>query len=207
MFGMGFTEILLVAVVAIIALGPEKLPKAMVDIVRYFRAFKKTLDDAKQTIDNEMRLSELKEEALSYKNSIQKSLTNVTQQINLNEIKESANLKEIMQEKIDISPSTQESNHIKTKDAEILESHSQSQMSAQTTHPQTQNIQESTPNKIQQQVVNIPQTPKSIGFKTPKPSISTESFANSAITTGALHSSLEYLNQEENSNKQEEKDV
>ncbi len=34
MFGMGFTEILLIALVAIIALGPEKLPTTMVQIVR-----------------------------------------------------------------------------------------------------------------------------------------------------------------------------
>ena len=30
MFGMGFTEILLIALVAIIVLGPEKLPTTMV---------------------------------------------------------------------------------------------------------------------------------------------------------------------------------
>ena len=30
MFGMGITEILLIAIVAVIALGPEKLPDAMV---------------------------------------------------------------------------------------------------------------------------------------------------------------------------------
>ncbi len=32
MFGMGFTEILMIAVVAIIFLGPDKLPSAMVKL-------------------------------------------------------------------------------------------------------------------------------------------------------------------------------
>ncbi len=41
MFGMGFFELLVVLVVAIIFLGPEKFPKALVDIVKCFRAVKK----------------------------------------------------------------------------------------------------------------------------------------------------------------------
>lgn len=86
MFGMGFTEILLIAIVAIIALGPEKLPKAMVDVAKFFRAFKKTIDDAKQNIDREIKLSELKEEALSYKKSLQDDVSSISQ-INLDDIK------------------------------------------------------------------------------------------------------------------------
>lgn len=41
MFGMGFFEILVVLVVAIIFLGPEKFPQAVVDVVKFFRAVKK----------------------------------------------------------------------------------------------------------------------------------------------------------------------
>ena len=70
MFGMGFFEILVVAVVAIIFLGPEKLPKALVDTAKFFKAIKKTMDDAKESLDREVNLSKIKEEALSYKNSI-----------------------------------------------------------------------------------------------------------------------------------------
>ncbi len=35
MFGMGFMEIILIAIVAIIALGPEKLPGTMVQIAKF----------------------------------------------------------------------------------------------------------------------------------------------------------------------------
>ena len=41
MFGMGITEILLIAIVAVIALGPEKLPDAMVKIAKMFNSIKK----------------------------------------------------------------------------------------------------------------------------------------------------------------------
>lgn len=71
MFGMGFVEILLIAVVAILFLGPEKLPKAMVDIARFFKAVKKTINDAKETLDRETHLSEIKDQALEYKKSLE----------------------------------------------------------------------------------------------------------------------------------------
>lgn len=67
MFGMGFMEILLIAIVAIIALGPEKLPTAMVEIAKFIGKFKSGVNDAKQTLDNELNLSDMKSELESLK--------------------------------------------------------------------------------------------------------------------------------------------
>ncbi|WP_317381148.1 Sec-independent protein translocase protein TatB [uncultured Helicobacter sp.] len=83
MFGMGFFEILMVAVVAIIFLGPEKLPKALVDMAKFFRAVKKTMEDAKESLDKEINLSKIKEEALAYKNSITQGAQNLTKEFDL----------------------------------------------------------------------------------------------------------------------------
>ncbi|WP_120828370.1 Sec-independent protein translocase protein TatB [Helicobacter pylori] len=66
MFGMGFFEILVVLIVAIIFLGPEKFPQAVVDIVKFFRTVKKTLNDAKDTLDKEINIEEIKKETLEY---------------------------------------------------------------------------------------------------------------------------------------------
>ncbi|GAA8653008.1 Sec-independent protein translocase protein TatB [Helicobacter pylori] len=66
MFGMGFFEILVVLVVAIIFLGPEKFPQAVVDVVKFFRSVKKTLNDAKDTLDKEINIEEIKKETLEY---------------------------------------------------------------------------------------------------------------------------------------------
>lgn len=63
MFGMGFMEILLIAIIAIIALGPEKLPSAMVDMAKMLKKLKGGIDDAKSTLDNELNISEMKSEA------------------------------------------------------------------------------------------------------------------------------------------------
>ena len=71
MFGMGITEILLIAIVAVIALGPEKLPDAMVKIAKMFNSVKKGISDAKTTLDNELNIAELKEEANKFKAQIE----------------------------------------------------------------------------------------------------------------------------------------
>jgi sec-independent protein translocase protein TatB len=67
MFGMGFTEILLIAIIAVIALGPEKLPSAMVEIAKFFKKFKSGIEDAKGVLDHELELTKLKDEAAKYK--------------------------------------------------------------------------------------------------------------------------------------------
>jgi sec-independent protein translocase protein TatB len=63
MFGMGFMEIMLIAIIAVIALGPEKLPSAMVNMAKMFKKIKGGIDEAKSTIDNELSISEMKNEA------------------------------------------------------------------------------------------------------------------------------------------------
>ena len=73
MFGMGFTEILLIAMVAIIALGPEKLPTTMVQIAKFINKIKTGLADAKATLDNELNISELKAEASKFKSQIEET--------------------------------------------------------------------------------------------------------------------------------------
>ncbi|MEA3490969.1 MAG: Sec-independent protein translocase protein TatB [Campylobacterota bacterium] len=67
---MGFTEILLIAVIAILFLGPDKLPDAMVKVAKFMKSVKKAIGDAKSSLDEEMKISELKEEALSYKKQL-----------------------------------------------------------------------------------------------------------------------------------------
>ncbi len=85
MFGMGFMEIFLIAVIAIIALGPEKLPTAMVEIAKFLKKFKSGIEDAKSTLDNELNISEMKEEAAKYKAQIEnaKSTLNIKENLDL----------------------------------------------------------------------------------------------------------------------------
>jgi len=73
MFGMGFGEILLVAILAIIFLGPEKLPETMVNIAKFFRSIKANITEAKDALESEINIAEMKQDAIEYKDKIQKS--------------------------------------------------------------------------------------------------------------------------------------
>ena len=70
MFGMGFTEMLFIAVIAVLFLGPEKLPQTMVDIARFFKKIKGTIADTKSDLERELSISDLKAEMLSYKSQL-----------------------------------------------------------------------------------------------------------------------------------------
>jgi len=70
MFGLGFTEILFIAIIAIIFLGPDKLPEAMVQIAKFMNSFRKTVSDAKSSFENEINMNELKEQATTYRDTI-----------------------------------------------------------------------------------------------------------------------------------------
>jgi sec-independent protein translocase protein TatB len=71
---MGFGEVLFIALIAIVFLGPDKLPNAMVKTAKFFRAVKKHLTEAKAAIDSEINLSELKSDALEYKEKLKKEV-------------------------------------------------------------------------------------------------------------------------------------
>ena len=70
---MGFTEMLMIAVVAILFLGPDKLPQTMVEIARIIKKVKNVVSDAKESIHEELHLADIKEEALSYKKELAKA--------------------------------------------------------------------------------------------------------------------------------------
>ncbi len=73
MFGMGLSEIFLIVVVAILFLGPDKLPETMVQIAKFFRSVKRTVNDAKSSLEEELKISELKEEAFQYKKQLEEA--------------------------------------------------------------------------------------------------------------------------------------
>ena len=70
MFGMGFTEILIIGVIAILFLGPDKLPEAMVEIAKLLKNLKQTITSAKDSIESELHVAEMRDEMMSYKNEL-----------------------------------------------------------------------------------------------------------------------------------------
>ena len=88
MFGISFPEMTLILVIAVIALGPEKLPKALVEIAKYFKIIKKAVNDAKSNFEQEVKIAELKEDAKKYKDSIENATNSVRKKLTFEELDE-----------------------------------------------------------------------------------------------------------------------
>ena len=84
MFGMGFTEILVIAVIAILFLGPDKLPSTMVEIAKFFRSTKRALSSMKESIEEEIHVEDIRQEALAYRRELEKASSAVTSATDIN---------------------------------------------------------------------------------------------------------------------------
>jgi sec-independent protein translocase protein TatB len=60
MFDMGFTEMLVIAVVALVVLGPEKLPKVAKQAGAWIGKLQRYVSDVKSDINRQMELEELR---------------------------------------------------------------------------------------------------------------------------------------------------
>lgn len=83
MFDIGFSELMVIAVVALIVIGPERLPKVARTLGHLFGRMQRYVSDVKADISREMQLEELKkmqEEMHASVNSIEQSVAKEMQQ-------------------------------------------------------------------------------------------------------------------------------
>jgi len=88
MLGISFYELIIIAIVAIVALGPEKLPKAMVELAKYIKIIRKTINDAKSSFESELNIAELKNEINSIKSDISDTAQSVRKKMTFEELDE-----------------------------------------------------------------------------------------------------------------------
>lgn len=81
-------EIIVILVIAVLVLGPEKLPSTAVQIAKILKALKKQVDDAKESIEKEIRVSEIKKEADKYKNEFSEYNQNIRKKLSFEEFDE-----------------------------------------------------------------------------------------------------------------------
>ncbi len=112
MFGMGFGEILIVLVIAILFLGPDKLPGAMVDIAKFYKNTKNAIGNMKASFEHEMESSGIKEEVLAYKQELENVQTQLSK---VNDIPATINssVSHITQDLFNEAPQTQPTQEIK----------------------------------------------------------------------------------------------
>lgn len=82
MFDIGFSEIVVIAVVALVVLGPEKLPKTARTLGHLFGRLQRYVNDVKSDIKREMDLEELRklqQDVQSAAKEIETSVSSTTQ--------------------------------------------------------------------------------------------------------------------------------
>ena len=89
MFDIGFSEILVIAVVALIVIGPERLPGVARTLGHLFGRMQRYVNDVKADIQREMELDELKklrkdveDSARSIEEAARSFETSVTKEVN-----------------------------------------------------------------------------------------------------------------------------
>jgi sec-independent protein translocase protein TatB len=60
MFDFGFSELMVLAVVALVVLGPERLPKVAKQTGQWMGKLRRYVDDVKSDVNRQMELSELR---------------------------------------------------------------------------------------------------------------------------------------------------
>lgn len=71
MFDIGFSELILIGVVALIVIGPERLPKVARTAGHLFGRFQRYVNSVKSDISREMELDELRKAGQAFKESVE----------------------------------------------------------------------------------------------------------------------------------------
>ena len=74
MFDMGFLELLLIGIIALIILGPERLPKAARTVGLWIGKAKQGFESMKTEIDRELKLKELQEQIAEQKAKLEEEV-------------------------------------------------------------------------------------------------------------------------------------
>lgn len=77
MFDIGFTELLVIGVVALLVVGPERLPKVARTAGHLFGRFQRYVNSVKTDIGREIELDELRKAGQSFKESVEEAARGV----------------------------------------------------------------------------------------------------------------------------------
>lgn len=78
MFDIGFAELLIVAVVALIVLGPERLPHALKTAGMWIGRIKRTLGSVQKEISDELRVEEMRRAAKEQQEKLEREAGSMT---------------------------------------------------------------------------------------------------------------------------------
>ena len=91
MFGIGFSEFLIILIIAVIALGPEKLPSAIITVAKYFKMIRSAINEAKSSFESEIKLDELRKDAQNFKSDFTDIAQDTRKKLTFDDLQEVGN--------------------------------------------------------------------------------------------------------------------
>ena len=80
MFDIGFTELIVIGVVALIVIGPERLPKVARTAGHLYGRMQRYVSSVKSDISHEIQLDEMRRAGQSFRESVESAVSGVEQQ-------------------------------------------------------------------------------------------------------------------------------
>jgi sec-independent protein translocase protein TatB len=80
MFDVGFTELIVIGVVALIVIGPERLPKVARTAGHLYGRLQRYVSSVKSDISHEIQLDEIRRAGQGFKESVESAVSGVEQQ-------------------------------------------------------------------------------------------------------------------------------
>jgi sec-independent protein translocase protein TatB len=82
MFDIGFSELFVIGIVALIVIGPERLPKVARTAGHLFGRMQRYVNDVKADINREMELDELRKMKTQFESAAREVETSVSREVN-----------------------------------------------------------------------------------------------------------------------------
>jgi len=99
MFDIGFTELLVIALVALVVIGPEKLPRVARTLGHLAGRLQRYVSDVKADINREIELDELRKMRESMQQAATSFESSVTSELNKTETDLNKTVEAVVQEK------------------------------------------------------------------------------------------------------------
>ena len=77
MFDIGFWEMILIGLVALLVFGPERLPRVVREVSLWVRKARSLVQTVKEEVDQELQLQEIRQSLLEKKRSFETAASNL----------------------------------------------------------------------------------------------------------------------------------
>lgn len=150
MFDIGFSELVLVFVIGLIVLGPQRLPVAVKTVVGWIRAMRSLAANVQHELAQELKLQELQDSLKKVEEASRGTMSPELKE-SMEELRKTADsMKRSVQQSIDIEKAEDEANTI----------HAPQQRAAESVTPATAHTQASAPAQAPEAAVETAETAK-----------------------------------------------